>query len=81
MEVRLYSQGTTDRMTGSSLNERFRLKIRKTFFTKMIVKHWNKLPREVVESPSLQIFKRWVDGMGAWFNGGLGTGGLMALLD
>lgn len=81
MEVRLYSQGIRDRITGNSLNGRFRLKIRKTFFTKMIVKHWNKLPREVVEPPSLQIFKRWVDDMGTWFNGGLGIAGLMALLD
>ncbi|KFM00883.1 hypothetical protein AS27_00431, partial [Aptenodytes forsteri] len=47
---------------GFKLKEgRFRLDIRKKFFTVEVVRHWHRLPREAVDAPSLETFKARLD--------------------
>jgi len=61
----LFTRVCSDRARGNSckLKEgRFRLGIRNKFFTMSVVKHWNRLPREAVDAPSLELFKARLDG-------------------
>ncbi len=45
------------------VEHRFRLDSRKKFFTVRVVRHWNRLPSEVVDAPSLEMFNARLDGV------------------
>jgi len=62
---RLFTRVCSDRARGNGCKlkeDRFRLGIRKKFFTMRVVKHWNRLPREIVAAPFLAAFKARLNG-------------------
>lgn len=64
MVVGLFSLVATDRTKVNGLKlqqEKFILDMRRNFFSKRAVKHWNRILREAVDLPSLEMLKSYID--------------------
>ena len=64
MDISLFFWVASDRMRGNGFKlcqGSFTSNVRKMFFSERLEGYWNRLPREMVTSPSVEVFKKWVD--------------------
>jgi len=62
--AKLFSVVPSNRTRGNGHKQKHRkfpLNMRKNFFPLRVMEHWNRLPRDAVDSPSLEIFKTHLD--------------------
>ena len=60
----LFTWANNDKTWGEGFKlkeRRYIFDVRRKFFTRRVVRHWCRLPREAVDAPSLEVFKTWLD--------------------